>query len=179
MEPQDTKFDLNVIEARARRYADAREKIAAIVTDLNAGMEALKREAMPGLKRAIASAVEHHDQLKAMIEASPELFVRPRTVTFHGVRLGYMKGKGGVAWDDPERVVLLIERHFPEQLDILCKTTRKPAKEAIANLDVAALKKIGCRVVASGDQVFIKPVDGAVDKMVDALLKAATEEAEV
>ena len=172
----DTAFTLDVIEARARRFADAREKIASLVTELHAGMEALKRGTMPQLKRAIAQAAEHHDQLKAMIEASPELFAKPRTVTFHGIRLGYMKGKGGVAWDDAARVVKLIEKHFPEQLDVLCKTTRKPVKEAIGNLDVAELKKIGCSVVGSGDVVFIKAVDSAVDKMVDALLKDATEE---
>jgi hypothetical protein len=39
-----------------------------------------------------------------------------------------------------------------------------------------ALKKLGCTVRDTGDEVVIKPVDGDVDKIVRALLKDATEE---
>jgi len=169
--------ELSAIEARAKRYAEAREKIAALVTDLNTGMEALKREAIPELKRAIARAAEHHDQLKAMIEAAPGLFVRPRTVTFYGIRLGFQKGKGKIEWDDADKVVALIEKHFPEQADILINTKKTPAKDALNGLTAAELKKVGISVTEGGDAVFIKPVDSAVDKMVDALFKAATEDA--
>ncbi|MBV2160527.1 host-nuclease inhibitor Gam family protein [Achromobacter denitrificans] len=165
------------IETRAKRYAEAREKLAELVSDLNAGIEALKRQAMPELKRAIARASEHHAQLKALIEAAPELFVKPRTVVFHGIKCGYLKGKGGIVWDDADAVVAAIQKNLPDQAEALIRWTGKPLKEAINQLDVATLKKIGCRVVDTGDEVFIKPVDSAVDKMVDALLKDATEEA--
>ena len=47
---------LTAIETRAKLYAEAREKLAAIVSDLNAGIEALKRNAMPEIKRAVARA---------------------------------------------------------------------------------------------------------------------------
>ncbi len=164
------------IESRAKKYAEARERVAAIVTDLNAGIEALKRSEMPRLKKAIASAAEHHDALKALIEEAPELFQKPRTVVFHGVKIGYQKGRGGIEWDDADAVVLAIQKHLPDQAEALIRWTGKPLKEAINQLDVAALKKIGCRVVDTGEQVFIKAVDSAVDKMVDALLKDATEE---
>ena len=166
------------IEARARKFAEAREKLCGIVMDLNQGMEALKRQAMPQLKQAIARAAEHHDQLKALIEAAPELFVKPRTVVFHGIKLGYLKGKGGITWDDADAVVAAIQKQLPEQAEQLIRWTGKPLKEAINQLDVASLKKIGCRVVDTGDEVVIKPVDGVVDKMVDALMKGATAEVE-
>lgn len=167
---------LNDIELRAKKYAEARERIGAIVTDLNEGIEAIKRAELPRLKKAIAAAAEHHDALKGLIEAAPELFRKPRTVTFHGLRLGYMKGKGGIVWDDSDAVVAAIQKHLPEQAETLIRWTGKPLKEAINQLDVATLRKIGCRVVDTGEQVVIKPVDSAVDKMVDALLKGATEE---
>lgn len=170
----DNTITLADIEGRARKFADARDKLCGIVADLNHGMDALKREAMPALKKAIGAAAEHHDQLKGMIEAAPELFVKPRTVVFHGIKLGYLKGKGGIVWDDADAVVLAIQKHLPEQAEQLIRWTGKPLKEAINQLDVASLKKIGCRVVDTGDEVFIKPVDSAVDKMVDALMKDAT-----
>jgi arsenate reductase-like glutaredoxin family protein len=162
------------IELRAKQYAEAREHLADIVAAMNDGIEAIKRDNMKKLKKAINEAAAHHDALKELIEAAPELFTKPKTVTFHGLRLGYMKGKGGIVWDDADAVVQAIQKHLPDQAEALIRWSGKPLKEAINQLDVATLKKIGCRVVDTGEQVFIKPVDGAVEKMVDALLKDAT-----
>lgn len=166
---------LTDIEPNAKAYAEARSKVVEIVTQLNDAIEALKRDHMPALKRAITKAAEKHDQLKQIIEANPTLFVKPRTVIYHGVKLGMQKGKGGISFDDADQVVRLIKRHFPEQADVLVVTTEKPAKDALAQLTVADLKKVGCTVVDAGDAVVIKPTDSEVDKLVDALMKGATE----
>lgn len=167
---------LTEIETRAKKYAEAREHLAGIVTALNTGIESLKRDHMKRLKKAVAEAAERHDALKAMIEAAPDLFVKPRTVIFHGIKLGFQKGKGKIEWDDPDQVVRLIKKHFPDQADVLVATTERPAKDALAQLSAAELKRLGISVTDGGDAVFIKPADSAVDKMVDALLKDATDE---
>lgn len=166
---------LTDIEPSAKAYAEARAKVAEIVTQLNAGIDSLKRDHMPALKRAITRAAEKHDQLKQLIDANPDLFKKPRTVIYHGVKLGYQKGKGGITFDDADQVVRLIKKHYPDQADVLVITTEKPAKDALAQLTVAELKKVGCNVVEAGDQVVIKPTDSEVDKLVDQLLKGATE----
>lgn len=166
---------LTDIEPSAKAYAEARAKVAEIVTQLNDGIEALKRSHMPALKRAITRAAEKHDQLKQLIEANPALFVKPRTVIYHGVKIGLKQGSGGITFDDADQVVRLIKKHFPEQADVLVITTEKPSKDALRNLTVAELKKVGCNAVEAGDQVVIKPTDSEVDKLVDTLLKGATE----
>lgn len=163
------------IETQARKYADARERIIAIASALNEAMTALKKSELPKLRRAVAAAAEQHDALKALIEDSPELFVKPKTLTLHGLRIGYIKGKGGIVWDNADAVVAAIQKQLPEQSEALIRWTGKPLKEAINQLDVATLKKIGCRVVDTGEQIIIKPVDSAVDKLVDALLREATD----
>lgn len=165
------------IEARAKKYAEARERLAAIVGALTTALDAIKRTEMPKLRRAVAAAAEQHEALKAIIEEVPELFAKPKTAIFHGIRLGYVKGKGKIEWDDADQVVRLIKKHFPEQADVLIATTEKPVKDALNGLTAAELKKLGVSVTEGGEAVFIKPVDSAVDKMVDALLKDATEEA--
>lgn len=170
---------LTDIEARAKLYADARESLAAIVSNLNAGIEALKRKSMPDIKRAIGRASTHHDVLRTLIQSAPELFVKPKSRTLNGIKLGYQKGKGKIEWDDPDQVVRLIKKYFPEQADVLIATTEKPVKDALNGLTAAELKKLGVSVVEGGDAIFIKPADSAVDKLVDALLKAATEDEEV
>ncbi len=166
---------LTDIDKRARAFADARAEVAAVVTVLNDGIDALKRESMPALKRGIARVAERHDHLRGIIEANPQLFTKPKTVVLHGVKVGFAKGKGGISFDDPAQVVKLIRKHLPEQADVLIITKESPAKDALAQLSAAELKKIGCTVVNTGEQVVIKPADSEVDKLVDTLIKGATE----
>jgi hypothetical protein len=170
---------LSDIDRRARLYADARENLAAIVTALTGAIETLKRDALPDIKRAVARAAEHHDALAALIESAPEFFAKPKTLTLHGIRVGYAKAKGKIEWDDADAVVAAIQRYLPDQAEALIRWTARPLREAINQLDVADLKRIGCRVVDTGDQIVIKPVDSEVDKLVDALLKDATQTEEV
>ena len=167
---------LNEIERQAKKYAQAREQLAGIVTAMNDGIEAIKRDNMKRLKKAVAEAAEQKDALKALIESSPDAFIKPRSVILHGIKLGFQKGKGKIEWADADQVIRLIKKHFPEQADVLIATSEKPAKEALAQLTAAELKKLGISVTEGGDAVFIKPADSAVDKMVDALLKDATAE---
>jgi hypothetical protein len=74
-------------------------------------------------------------------------------------------------------VVARIKKHLPEQADVLIKLKETPVKDALAQLSAAELKKLGVTVSEAGDQVVVKPVDSEVDKMVDALMKEAGEEA--
>lgn len=168
---------INDIDAGAKQLADAINRVNAIATELDKAIELLKRTELPKLRKWVAAAAEAEAALKAGIEAAPELFVKPKTVTLHGIRCGYMKGKGGIEWDDADRVVTAILKHLPEQAEQLIRWTGKPLKEALNQLDVASLKKIGCRVVDTGDQVVVKPVDGAGVKMAQALLAGMSAEA--
>ena len=165
------------IEAQARRLADARAPLAENLQQLNDETEALKRACLPAIKRGVAKAAEASGQLLALIDSAPELFVKPKSVIFHGLRLGYRKESGKLEWDDPDRVVELIRKHYEEQFDALVKTTYRPVKDALEQLPAADLKRLGVRVGEDGEVVFVKPVDSTVDKMIDALLKDATEQA--
>lgn len=163
------------IEKYTKDYADARQALADQVTKLEAAVDRYKRRKLPVIKRLVAKTAEREAALKAMVENAPGLFVRPRTVIFHGIKVGFQKGKGSIDWDDNERVAQLIKKHLPEQYDTLVRTTHKPVNAALKNLSVAELKKIGCIVEETEDQVVIKAVDSDVDKVVAALLKNATE----
>lgn len=165
------------LECRAKSLADARAVLTDIVTVLNDGIDALKRDNMKAIKAAVRGVAEQHDRLKALIEENPGLFEKPRSIVFHGIKLGYRKGIGGLEYEDEEQVIKLIRKHFPEQFDVLVKTDEKPIKAALCNLTVAELKKLGITVEATDDVVFIKATDSAVDKLVKQLLKSATEDA--
>lgn len=169
-------MSMKEIERRTLALAETRERVAAIVSELNAGIEALQRANMPALRRAVAAAANKHDELKQVIEANPELFVKPRTVVLNGIKVGLAKGKGSIEFEDPEQVVKLIKRNHPDQVDVLIQTEEKPVKTALAQLSAAELKRLGVKVEGTDDVVVIKPTDSAVDKTVAALLKAAIDE---
>lgn len=166
---------MNEIEDRTKAYADARNRLAEIVTELQSGLDAIKRDNLPRIRRAVARTAELESALKQVIEAAPALFAKPKTVVLHGIRVGYEKGKGSISFDDEETLVRLIERKLPDLADQLVKTTKKPLKTGLAQLTVQQLKSIGCAVEEAGDQVVVRAVDRDVDRLVTALLKGATE----
>lgn len=168
---------LEKIEKLTREYANARESLANTVRMLETKIETIKRQYLPTIKRQVGIAKEKKANLFSAIEESPELFVKPRTVIFAGVKVGYEKGKGKIEWESDDQVVRLIRKHFPDQEEVLIKKIEKPIKKALANLSVADLKKIGVTVEETGDVIVIRPTDSEVDKLVEALLKD-NEEAE-
>lgn len=166
------------IDTLTKSYADARGALAEHVTALQDEIEHAKRLKLPLIKHWVAKAAEAKAKLHAAIEAAPDLFVKPRSLVVHGIKVGFQKAKGAIWWADRARVVELIKKHFPARIDELVKVTESPKKKALQDLPVADLKRIGCMVEEAGDQVLIKPVDSDVDKLVAALLGEATEEAE-
>ena len=173
-----SEISLATIELAAKRFAADREELSTCVQQLNNSIEALKRHTLPMLKRRLNTAAESEAALTALVDQSRQLFIQPRTVIFHGIKVGIQKGRGGITWDDESKVLDLIARHFTAaEADLLIKTTRKPIKAALEDLDIATLKKIGCRIEDTGDQILIKPADSQVDKLVNSLLKDAIEDA--
>jgi len=164
------------IEAFTKRYADATGTLGSTLGELEERKKKLQREYLPQIKREVTAARNAKAVLSEAIDDSPELFVKPRTVTFHGVRVGFQKAKGRIEFDDAEQVVKLIRKHFPEQFDVLVKTTERPVKDALAQLSAADLKKLGINVVADSDEVVIKDASGEIEKLVEALLREEPEE---
>lgn len=128
---------MQTIEERTKGYSGARRILADRVQSLLDDIERMRRQRMPGIKRAIAEAAESQELLRREIEAAPELFDKPRTVVINGIRVGFEKGKGKIDWDDDDHVVKLIRKHFEDQFNVLVKTTYKPVKKSLAQLSVA------------------------------------------
>lgn len=167
---------MSEIERRTRHFSVAHEMLRERVRKLEDEIEAAKRRLLPGIKSAVQQAAEKKAALRAEVERHPDLFERPRTVVLHGIKVGMQKGKGGVEWDDAGSVVGRIERLMPDQAEGLVTVTKRPNKSGLQQLTATDLKRIGCRLVNTGDEPVIKPTDGDVEKVVEALLKGAEEE---
>ncbi len=171
-------MELIDIDKLAKDFAAAREVLADRVRSLESILTRIKLRRLPGIKSAANTVIEMQAVLKAAIEESRQLFIRPKTMVMHGVKLGFQKSKGKLSWSDPDQVVKLIKKHFPEQADVLIKTTETPVKDALQQLTAADLKKLGITVDETGDVVVIKSTDSEIDKFVDALLKDDSLEAQ-
>lgn len=164
-------MNLIEIDGVTKDFSSAREMLTGRVRELENLITSIKRRRLPGIKTAVNTVMEKQASLKAAIEESRSLFIRPKTMIMHGIKIGYQKSKGTISWDDGDQVVKLIKKHLPDQADILIKTTEKPIKDALLNLSAADLKRIGVTISDDGDQVVIKSTDSEIDKFVDALLK--------
>jgi hypothetical protein len=166
------------IEQSASAYAAARAKLADAVLQLQEAIENLRKSNLPRIKRNLARVAELESELKALVQAAPHHFVRPKTLVLHGIRIGFEKGKGAISISDEDQVVQLIRKRLPDLAEALIKTTEKPVKAGLKSLTVQQLKAIGCTVEETGDMVVVRAVDSDVDKLVKALLKGADVEQE-
>lgn len=166
---------LNEIDTQTKTYSAARGELADAVGTLQEAIQSITRKHLPVIKRRVQAAKDAEAALHATIEGNPELFIKPRTLTLHGIRVGYRKANGRIEWEDADQVVKLIKRHFADQADVLIATKEKPSKEALEQLSAADLKKLGITVEETGDVVVIKDTASDVDKLVKALLKEDEE----
>lgn len=159
------------LEAAAKTAGTTHDVLQTAVRELEDEITALKRRRMTRIRNALGTAIEARAALLAAVEDSPELFKRPKSRAIHGVRFGFEKGKGKITWTDPDGVVRLIERHFPDSAALLIKTTKKPVRAALAKLPTQDLKRIGCQVGDTDNAPFIRMVDTELEKFVNALLE--------
>lgn len=166
---------LDTIEERAARYAHERAKLDEQLSAIAEDLDAVKRRHLRALRRQAGVVAEREAELYNAVEVSPELFAKPRTAIFHGVKVGFTTGTGRVAFDDPDQVVKLIRKVFPDQAEVLIRTKEEPAKDALKLLDEADLRKLACRLEGTGDLVVLKCVDGDIEKMVNKLIDKMVE----
>ncbi len=169
---------MNEIDKLAAEFAATRENLSGLVSELEMNLEKVRSGYMVGIRRHIKKAAEQQARIRAAVEESRKLFGRPKTIVLHGIKVGFAKGKGKIEWEDDDLVVRLIERHFPDQAEVLIKTTKKPRKDGLNGLTVQELKKIGVTAQETGELVVVRAVDTDVDKIVKALLKEKDEETE-
>lgn len=164
------------IETLTRTYAEARAKLAALVQELQTEMEFVRRKRIAPIKRLVAATADAHAALQAAISAGKELFVRPRSITVAGVKVGMQQKKPTIEIDDEELVIAKIRELLPaDQVELLLRVKTTVDRNALQDLSNEDLKRLRVRRIDGVDQVLIKPMDTEVDKLVDALLREAEQ----
>lgn len=168
---------IDQLDQHTAAYAKTRNDLAADISLLNYEIETLKLTHMPRIRRLAQQMQQHYARTVAAVELAPGLFEQRRTIVLHGIKVGYQKGRGSLEIPDKDRTVDLLIKHLgEEEAQQYLIVSKKPDKKALAKLNTATLRKVAVDVTETGDQVIVKPVDGDVEKAVDALLSAAAHE---
>lgn len=167
--------DLLAIEQLARKFADAHGALAGEADALETDIRDLKLRRMARLRAAARRTVAARGELVAAIAEHPELFKKPKTREFFGVRLGFMKRKGTIAFRDADALVAAIKKQLPDSAANLIQTKETPIKAALAQLSGAVLKRLGVSVQDDTDEPFVKVADGDVLKQVTAWLDSVEQ----
>lgn len=170
--------DMNDIERACKGSRDARLVLRLRAEALQEEIaDAMKRK-LPGIRSAVAAVAEADAKVLPLLQEVPHLFKRPKSVVFHGLRVGYKTSTGAIEFDDAGQVVKLVRKYFPERFEDLVKVKETPIKDALKNLSGAELQKLGIKVSPAGEVVFLIDATDSVDKLVKALLKGAEAEQE-
>ena len=162
----------------AKKYASLRAALAEEVGDTNRAIAVIKLQKFPRIKSAARRAAEAKALLLEAVRNNPQLFKRPKTAVYMGIRVGWRKAKGKVELADEPTTIKLIRRHLADIADTLIKVKERVLKAPLAKLSGAEVKKIGATLTETGDEPLVEPTDGEIEKLVDALLEDGAREAE-
>lgn len=162
-------MSLAKIEKACEKYNAACLALTELVNQVNAEIESVHTQHRSSLEKLAKKCAQAQASLRDLIKNHPDLFEKPKTQTFAGIKVGYQKGKDTLEMDE-DRTIDLILKKFPDQKDVLIKTTMKPVAAAIMNLDARQQKAVGVSVALGVDEVVVKPTDTAVNKAVAAQL---------
>lgn len=167
---------IDQIDGLCKEYAGALNVLSEVASKFEKELAALRARHAKSIKLAAAEAALREKELHESITANPDLFVKPRTFTLHGVRVGYQKGKGKILCPDEPAAIERIEKLLPDQAAALVRSEKKIVRDALKGLDVATLKKIGLSVVGTEDAVLIKAEIADMEKLAATFLDVGPDE---
>lgn len=167
-------YTMAEIEVLTKAFSAARDRTRrARSDDARRGRESAPL-AGAGRENSLARFAEAHDELLAAVNDSKALFDKPKSRTFHGVRIGWRKNKGVLEYADETATIAAIEKKFPaEKADALVRVKKTLIAAAIEQLTGAELKAIGVTISDDTELAFVKPVGDDIDKLTRALIKDA------
>lgn len=152
----------------SKKEADLADRVGAY----NADILAVHRRHRRALVEAAGAVAGADAALRAKIDQHRDLFTNPKSWKLHGQEFGLRKGAGKLEWDDTEKVVAAIEKHFDaDEAELLIRTKKEPIVAALQELDVKELTKLAVRVEATGDVVFVRPIVSDAHKLLNVLMK--------
>lgn len=178
--------DMNCLESCAKELAVHRAQLAQAVAQADEELRRVKDTWCEPLKKYSAKVAELEDELLEMVEDCPDLFDKPQSQEFDGVRFGWRKGKGTIVLPKAgaalKKLIGRIRLKLKKaQRDAVLKVEVKVLKGPLARLDGDTLKKLGVKIEGADLAPFVSYPESDIEKSVafwKKLAGAAADEAE-
>ena len=164
------------IEQLCATFAARRKVLANKMAKLDQELSRVKRRYVTDIKMTAALVADVEADLTSAIDAAPELFDKPKTQIFHGIKVGFRKGQGKLEWEDDAKMVAKLKKRLGDDAEDYIITTEKPSRDALKCLDDATLGKLGISLVGADDQIVVKPVETEIEKLVKAIMANVHED---
>ena len=179
---------LDIVRGAAKALAVARAKLAKSVAVLTAKVDAAHRRHIPIIRQHVGAVADAEANLRTALNAAPEYFKAPRTITESGIKCGYQGHDKSLDFPKSNgvRLALLaeIKKMFTAEQVVtlrLVENVEQPAAEALlkhcTEKQIRTLEGAGAVFTEAGDHLLIKAADASIDKLVSKLLKAASDAA--
>jgi hypothetical protein len=162
---------LGEIEGLTARLADASNALDEQLAVYEQELQAVNDKHLRPLKRLATIVAQAEAELHGTIESAPHLFGKPRTLSIHGIKVGFSVSEGKLVFEDEPLVIKLLKKKFPELEETLISRTEKVNKDAVKSLGLSdeELKRLGMRIEERGDKVLIKRDAGEIEKLLTKL----------
>lgn len=158
------------LEQLCRNYSQAHSVLARKISDVHEEIGKVKRRHLYRIKASASMAARLKSELLEYVGDHLDEFEKPRSRTFHGVKVGLQKGRGKVVCANKNFTIRAIERRHPELVDVLLKTTRTPLLRGLQQLEARQLAALGVEIVQTGSKIIVRHVDSEIEKMIDAYM---------
>lgn len=109
--------------------------------------------------------------LRAAIASAPELFQRPRTFVFAGIKVGYQKQKGKILIpDEPGAIAKMIRLLGDDEAAHYLNVVTTINKTSVNSMPAGIMKKLGIEITADTDAIVVKLEASALEKQIAALM---------
>lgn len=145
-------------------------------TALENELNTVRKQHVKRLGSRLSKMADAQAELTHFIEAHPKLFNKPKTMTLHGVKVGFKKGKGKVIIPQGDKAIELIKKHLPAFAKILIRTTTVIDKNAAKKLTGEQLAKIGGGIIGGSDETVIKVMETDAEQLLARVAKDTLEQ---
>lgn len=162
--------NLGELEIQVQDYAAVSQELTERVTRMKEEIDAVRKRHLESITTLAKKAAQEKAILLDAIDESRELFVKPKSITIHGVTVGLRKKKGKIEMPNESGTIKRIRKQMPDLADVLIKDNPRVIKKALNNLSASDLKKLGVEITADTEEPIVKSALDEVEKLVTALI---------
>ena len=163
--------------ALAKAYANASRRLEDKVDAIREEQRKAVRAQLRWMRPLVAAQSAAREALEVAVQASPHLFVKPRTRAVDGVKYGLRKKPGRMAIDDEATAIARLRKRLGAEAEGHVRTRESLVRDGVRDLDARLLAHCGIALVDSTDEVVIRIPRDDLDMLVDALMDGIEEDA--